>query len=54
MNESAIAFYLNGCNRDYIVMRSVTEENYPVAVHEFTHLLVEHTNVNPPLWFNED
>jgi tetratricopeptide (TPR) repeat protein len=43
---------LNGYNRDYIVIGSVTEENYP-AVHEFTHLLVEHTNVDPPLWFNE-
>jgi hypothetical protein len=53
INDSAIAFYLDGYDRDYIVMRSITEENYPVAIHEFTHLLVKHSGFDPPVWFNE-
>src|SRR5256885_7637456 len=35
ISESAEAFYLGGYDRDYIVMRALTEESYPVAVHEF-------------------
>src|SRR5438445_1145686 len=52
-NETAAAFYLAGYDRDYIVMQSITSENYPVAVHEFTHLLVKHSGVEVPVWFNE-
>jgi tetratricopeptide (TPR) repeat protein len=53
ISESAIAFYLNGYDRDYIVMRSITDENYPVTVHEYTHLLVEHSGIELPIWLNE-
>ena len=53
INEFATAFYLEGYDRDYIVMRSITPENYPVAVHEFTHLLVKHSGAEVPIWFNE-
>src|SRR5712692_9151749 len=52
-NEFASAFYLSGYDRDYIVMQSIIAENYPVAVHEFTHLLVKHTGFEVPVWFNE-
>src|SRR5229473_7055296 len=52
-NEFASAFYLGGYDRDYIVMQSIIAENYPVAVHEFTHLLVKHTGFEVPVWFNE-
>ncbi len=52
-NESAVAFYLPGYDRDYIVMQSITAENYPVAVHEFIHMLVKHSGIEVPIWFNE-
>src|SRR5579864_3870467 len=52
-SEFAAAFYLAGYDRDYIVMQSITAENYPVAVHEFTHMLVKHSGVEVPIWFNE-
>ena len=52
-NAASSAFYLEGYDRDYIVMRSISPEYYPVAVHEFTHLLVKHTGADLPIWFNE-
>jgi Flp pilus assembly protein TadD len=52
-NAASSAFYLEGYDRDYIVMRSISPEYYPVAVHEFTHLLVKHTGAELPVWFNE-
>ena len=52
-NAASSAFYLEGYDRDYIVMRSISPEYYPVAVHEFTHLLTKHTGVEMPIWFNE-
>jgi len=53
ISESADAFYLDGYDRDYIVMRNITEESYPLTVHEFTHLLVKHAGIEVPIWFNE-
>jgi len=53
VNEYATAFYLDGYDRDYIVMRSISPEHYPVAVHEFTHLLVKHSGRELPIWLNE-
>jgi Flp pilus assembly protein TadD len=53
ISESADAFYLDGYDRDYIVMRNITQESYPVAVHEFTHLLVKHSGIEIPIWLNE-
>ncbi len=53
ISESADAFYLDGYDRDYIVMRNISEESYPVAVHEFTHLLIKRAGIEVPIWFNE-
>src|SRR5215472_14598408 len=52
-NGFATAFYQAGFDRDYIVMQNIAQENYPVAVHEFTHLLVRRSGFDPPVWFNE-
>jgi tetratricopeptide (TPR) repeat protein len=52
MNEYAAAWYASDGPRDYIVMR-IGAESYPVAVHEFTHLIIRHSNAQPPIWFNE-
>src|SRR5579871_5419769 len=35
-NESAAAFYTGSHDRDYIVMEDISNEHYPVAIHEYT------------------
>lgn len=39
--------------RDYIVMEDLSPEHYRVAIHEYTHLIVEHTGLKLPIWMNE-
>ncbi len=52
-NPGAIAFYQRGHGRDYIVMRDLGPGSYSVAIHEYTHLYLEHHNLHLPLWLNE-
>ena len=52
-NESADAYYQGSRERDYIVMKSIAPENYPVAIHEYVHLIVRHSGLDLPLWLNE-
>ena len=52
-NEVATAYYLAGPDRDYIVMRSLDAESYPLVVHEYAHLIMQHSGVNYPRWLNE-
>ena len=52
INAGAEAHAGGGRNHDEIVMRSISEENYPVAVHEFVHILLK-PEENLPLWLNE-
>ena len=47
-----IAYAGGDQDRDEIVMQSVSEENYPVAVHEYVHILLKPVK-NMPLWLNE-
>ena len=53
MNESAVAYYAPGRNRDYIVMEEISSEHYPAAIHEYTHLIVKHAGLKLPVWLNE-
>jgi Flp pilus assembly protein TadD len=53
INEFATAYYTHGRNRDYIVMQDIASEHYPLAIHEYTHLIIEHTGLKPPPWLNE-
>ncbi len=53
LNEFATAYYARGRNRDYIVMQDIASEHYPVAIHEYSHLIIEHSGLNPPPWLNE-
>src|ERR1700721_106787 len=46
LNDSATAYYLSGQERDYIVMKSIDPELYPVAIHEYTHLIVKHAGLS--------
>jgi tetratricopeptide (TPR) repeat protein len=52
-SASAAAYYVGDENRDYIVMGSVGEEDFPIATHEYMHLLVRHTEMKLPVWLNE-
>jgi len=52
-NESAAAYYLGDQNRDFIIMGDVGEENFPIATHEYMHLLVRHTGMKLPIWLGE-
>jgi hypothetical protein len=38
-SEAAAAFYTGSHDRDYIVMKDIASEHYPVAIHEYTHLI---------------
>jgi tetratricopeptide (TPR) repeat protein len=53
LNEGAFAYYLRSRKRDYIVMQDISSEHYPAAVHEYTHLIVEHLGLKLPVWLNE-
>jgi hypothetical protein len=53
ISEAALAYYSRSRSRDYIVMQDISSENYSVAIHEYTHLIVEHTGLKLPVWLNE-
>lgn len=53
MNAVAFAYYAASQTRDYIVMQDSDAEHFPVAIHEFMHLIVRHSGINLPLWLNE-
>jgi Flp pilus assembly protein TadD len=52
-NEFAIAYYHEMAQRDYIVMSHGGADTFPVAVHEYVHLLVRHAGMKLPPWLNE-
>lgn len=53
INEFAIAYYHQTVDRDYIVMSHGGADTFPVAVHEYVHLLVRHSGLKLPPWLNE-
>jgi hypothetical protein len=52
-NDSATAFFQAGADHDFIVMKDAAAENFHVAAHEYTHLLIRDTGATIPLWMNE-
>ena len=52
-NEGSFAFYLRSRKVDYIVMQDISPEHNRAAMHEYTHLRIEHLNLKLPLWLNE-
>ena len=52
-NEFATAFFQPGAVHDFIVMSSASSEHYPVAVHEYTHLMIHQSGMELPPWLNE-
>jgi hypothetical protein len=51
--EFAAAHYQGGTDRDYIVMGRVGYDTFPIAVHEYVHLVVQHAGLKFPPWLNE-
>src|SRR6185369_3072020 len=49
----ADAYFQPGISHDYIVMKSALSDVYPMAVHEYTHLLLRQTRLEVPQWLNE-
>lgn len=52
-SEAAAAFYTQIAGRDYIVLGGVSENVFPIAVHEYVHLVAQHQRMNLPPWMNE-
>jgi hypothetical protein len=49
----AVAYYQPTAERDYIVMSHCSPEMFPIAVHEYVHLLVRRADLHLPLWVSE-
>jgi len=52
-NERTPAFYRGGSGEDLIVFGPLGQGAFPVAIHEYVHLLVNHAGLKLPLWLNE-
>jgi hypothetical protein len=52
-NSLAEAFFMSGEAGDFIVTRKLTRESYPVAVHEYVHLVVKRSGLRITTAMNE-
>lgn len=53
LNPGAFAYFLHNYKGDYIVMRDINPEHFPAVIHEYTHLVIQHSGWKLPLWMNE-
>lgn len=53
LNEFATAYYHSTADHDYIVMSHTGAETFPTAIHEYVHLVVQHSKLKLPPWLNE-
>jgi tetratricopeptide (TPR) repeat protein len=53
LNEAAVAYYLPGPDRDFIVMKDLDVDAYPIVVHEYAHLIIRASGGKYPVWLNE-
>lgn len=53
VKPGAYGCYQRGRRGDYIILRDLRPEHYVVAVHEYTHFVVEHAGLKLPVWLNE-
>ena len=51
--EMDVAYYATERRWNYIAMEGIGAGYYPVAIHEFTHLMVDESGLKLPLWLNE-
>src|SRR5258707_514738 len=52
-NEFATAYYVPVGGRDYIVLSSATDDVFPIAIHEYVHLVAQNSGLKLPPWLNE-
>ena len=52
-NAFTIAFYYGTGASEGIVLGDLSNEVFPVAIHEYVHLVVRHTGLNLPPWLDE-
>ncbi len=53
VNPAAYAFYQRTREGDFVVMHDLAPQHFPVAIHEYTHFVVEHAGLHLPVWLNE-
>jgi tetratricopeptide (TPR) repeat protein len=53
LKVGAFAYYMPLFDRDLIVIQDLLPEHYPMALHEYTHLVGHQAGMNLPLWLNE-
>jgi tetratricopeptide (TPR) repeat protein len=53
VTSAAVAYYLPGAARDFIVMDEEKMRDLGTATHEYTHLIVRHSGLRLPVWLNE-
>jgi tetratricopeptide (TPR) repeat protein len=53
LNDYATAYYHASGDHDYIVMSHAGAEAFPVAIHEYVHLIARHSKLNFPPWLSE-
>jgi hypothetical protein len=47
------AFSMSLPQQDFIVMQDLDPAHYPIALHEFTHVIISQAGLKLPLWLNE-
>ena len=52
-NDFATAFYTQITGRDYIVLGTANDAVFPIAVHEYVHLVARNAGMKLPPWLNE-
>ena len=52
-NRNSVAYYQRAHKSDFIVMQQLGQGYFPAAIHEYTHLFLEHLDLHLPLWLNE-
>jgi hypothetical protein len=52
-NPLVTAFFISGAAGDFIVTKNLTRDTYPVAVHEYVHLIVKRSGLRMPTAMNE-
>lgn len=53
LNAGSAAYYQQTNRADYIVLPDLEARHREVSLHEFTHFVVAHSKLAPPLWLNE-
>jgi tetratricopeptide (TPR) repeat protein len=53
MNQAAVAYFLAGPEREYIVLGDRAMKDPHAAIHEYLHVIVRHSGLKLPLWLNE-